>query len=162
MTDTRLKLLVERIERITTEIKEAQEARADVYTEAFGHGYDKAAVRRLVAWRALGAAEADDRETLDEVYRCALSGGPMPSIKRHLDPEVAQVMEMLKQPGPLTKVKDVKKALGVSMGKAHRLRALALAQLTADGFQFQGRVENEKPAEPEVDLTVPSHLRRAA
>lgn len=85
-TDDRLRLLVERIERISAEIAELQQDRKDIYAEAKAFGYCTATLRQVVARRALAPAERAAADMLVETYEAALGGiGPDPAV----DPDEA-------------------------------------------------------------------------
>lgn len=68
----RLKSFVERIEKLEEERQAVGGDVRDIYSEAKGVGYDVGAIRRLIAYRKLDAADRAERETLDDVYRHAL------------------------------------------------------------------------------------------
>jgi uncharacterized protein (UPF0335 family) len=68
----RLKSFVERVEKLADERTAINGDIKDVLSEAKGVGYDVPAIRRLVAYRKMDAADRAEREALDEVYRHAL------------------------------------------------------------------------------------------
>jgi uncharacterized protein (UPF0335 family) len=68
----RLKSFVERVEKLADERTALNGDIRDVLSEAKGVGYDVPAIRRLVAYRKMDAADRAEREALDEVYRHAL------------------------------------------------------------------------------------------
>lgn len=73
-TAAELRLLIERIERISEEIAGLQEDRRDVYAEAKARGFSPAIMRKVIQRRAM---RPDDRQIVDaelETYEAALGG----------------------------------------------------------------------------------------
>lgn len=70
--DQRLRLLVERIERLTEEAKGIADDIKDVYGEAKATGYDAKIMRRIVALRKMHPDARREEEALLETYKCAL------------------------------------------------------------------------------------------
>ena len=71
-TDDRLRLLIERIERLEEEKKGISDDIRDVYNEAKAVGYDVKIMRQVVRLRKM---KPDDRREMDmvlETYRSAL------------------------------------------------------------------------------------------
>lgn len=71
-TDDRLRLLVERVERLEEEKKGISEDIRDVYNEAKAVGYDVKMMRQIVRLRKM---KPDDRREMDmilDTYRAAL------------------------------------------------------------------------------------------
>jgi len=68
----RLRSLVERIERLEEERKALGSDIKDIYHEAKGAGFDPKVLRALIALRKQDAAEAEEIETMLDVYRRAL------------------------------------------------------------------------------------------
>lgn len=71
-TDDRLRLLIERVERLEEERKGIGEDIRDVYVEAKATGYDVKIMRKLVQLRRI---KPDDRAEMDhllETYRAAI------------------------------------------------------------------------------------------
>lgn len=71
-TDDRLRLLIERVERLEEEKKGVGDDIRDVYNEAKAVGYDVKIMRQIVRLRKM---KPDDRRELDlllETYRSAL------------------------------------------------------------------------------------------
>jgi uncharacterized protein (UPF0335 family) len=71
-TDDRLRLLIERIERLEEEKKGIGDDVRDVYNEARAVGYDTKIMRQIVRLRKM---KPDDRREMDmvlETYRAAL------------------------------------------------------------------------------------------
>lgn len=83
--DGRLLLLVERIERISDEIKGLQDDRKDVYSEAKAVGYDLPTLRTVIARRAMEPNARSEADMLVETYEAALEGAPDPAV----DPDTA-------------------------------------------------------------------------
>lgn len=72
VTDDRLRLLIERIERLADEKKGISDDIKDVYAEAKATGYDIKAIRQVVRLRAM---KPDDRKEMQQVldaYMAAL------------------------------------------------------------------------------------------
>jgi len=70
--DDRLRLLIERIERLEEEKKGIGDDIKDVYSEGKATGYDAKMMRKIVALRKM---KPDDRREMDailEVYKAAL------------------------------------------------------------------------------------------
>lgn len=86
MSDNRLRLFVERIERISAEIADLQQDRKDVYAEAKAVGYEPAVLRMVIARRAAPADVRAEADTMVAAYEAALGGGgPDPAV----DPDTA-------------------------------------------------------------------------
>lgn len=70
--DTRLRLLVERIERLEEEKKGIADDIRDVYGEAKAVGYDGKIMRQVIRLRKMQPADRSEMETLLDVYKSAL------------------------------------------------------------------------------------------
>ena len=70
--EARLRSIVERIERLTEERKAIGSDIADIYQEAKSGGLDVKVLRQLIRIRKLDPAEADEQETLLDLYKKAL------------------------------------------------------------------------------------------
>ncbi|OJW73044.1 MAG: DUF2312 domain-containing protein [Sphingomonadales bacterium 63-6] len=71
-TDDRLRLLIERVERLEEEKKGISDDIRDAYSEGKGVGYDPKIMRQIVRLRKM---HPDDRREMDailETYRAAL------------------------------------------------------------------------------------------
>ncbi len=68
----RLKSFVERIEKLEEERKAIGGDIKDVYSEAKGVGYDVKTMRKIIALRAMDAADRAEADTLLDVYKHAL------------------------------------------------------------------------------------------
>ena len=68
----RLKSFVERIEKLEEEKKAIGTDIKDVYSEAKGVGYDAKAIKKIVALRAMDAADRAEQEAIVDVYKNAL------------------------------------------------------------------------------------------
>lgn len=71
-TDDRLRLFIERAERLTEEKKGISDDIRDVFAEAKAVGYDPKAMRAIIKLRAM---KPDDRAAQDmilDTYKCAL------------------------------------------------------------------------------------------
>ena len=71
-TDDRLRLLIERIERLEEEKKGIADDIRDVYAEAKGSGYDVKALRSIVRLRKLDTDERREQQEVLETYMHAL------------------------------------------------------------------------------------------
>lgn len=67
-----LKAIVERIERVESEIKELSSDRTDIYKEAAGNGFDAKAIRLIVRERKRDAAKRQEFEAIVDTYKLAL------------------------------------------------------------------------------------------
>lgn len=70
--DERLRLLIERIERLTEEKKGIQDDIKDVFLEAKATGYDVKAMREVLKIRRMEREARRELEALTEVYKNAL------------------------------------------------------------------------------------------
>jgi uncharacterized protein (UPF0335 family) len=70
----RLRLLVERIERLESEKREIADQITAVYAEAKALGYDVKVLRQIVKERSKDKHELDEHEAILDVYRDALNG----------------------------------------------------------------------------------------
>lgn len=71
-TDDRLRLLVERVERLEEEKKGIGDDIKDVYLEAKAVGYDVKIMRQLVRLRKMPADDRREMEAVLDLYKCAL------------------------------------------------------------------------------------------
>lgn len=71
-TDDRLRLLIERIERLEEEKKGISEDIKDVYSEAVAVGYDKKILRQVIKLRKMRKDERQEMEAVLEAYMNAL------------------------------------------------------------------------------------------
>ena len=71
-SDDRLRLLIERIERLEEEKKGISEDIKDVYSEAGSTGYDKKILRQVIKLRKMRADERQEMEAVLEAYMNAL------------------------------------------------------------------------------------------
>ncbi len=74
-TDDRLRLLIERIERLEEEKKGIADDIRDVYAEAKAVGYDTKITRQIVRLRKMKPDERSEMETVLEIYKAALGMG---------------------------------------------------------------------------------------
>jgi uncharacterized protein (UPF0335 family) len=70
--DDRLRLLIERIERLEEEKQVIADDVKDVYLEAKSVGYDVKIMRRVVALRKMSADDRREMETILDLYMRAL------------------------------------------------------------------------------------------
>ena len=71
-TDDRLRLLIERVERLEEEKKGLADDITDVYAEAKAVGYDVKIMRKVIALRKMNADDRAEMEAILETYKAAL------------------------------------------------------------------------------------------
>jgi len=71
-SDDRLRLLIERIERLEEEKQGIADDIRDVYAEAKAVGYDSKIMRKIVALRKLTPDQRSEQDMLLETYRNAV------------------------------------------------------------------------------------------
>ena len=71
-TDDRLRLLIERIERLEEERKGIADDIRDVYSEAKAVGYDTKIMRQIVRLRKMDKNDRSEMEMILETYKAAL------------------------------------------------------------------------------------------
>lgn len=71
-TDDRLRLLIERIERLEEEKKGISDDIKDVYAEAASTGYDKKILRQVIKLRKMRRDERLEMEAVLDAYMAAL------------------------------------------------------------------------------------------
>lgn len=71
-TDDRLRLLIERVERLNEEIKGIQDDRKDVFSEMKAVGYDTKAVREVIRLRAMKPDDRREMQMVLDTYCAAL------------------------------------------------------------------------------------------
>ncbi|KZY93718.1 MULTISPECIES: DUF2312 domain-containing protein [unclassified Erythrobacter] len=74
-TDDRLRLLIERIERLEEEKKGIAEDIRDVFAEAKAVGYDTKIMRKVISLRRMKPDERSEEETILDTYKAALGMG---------------------------------------------------------------------------------------
>ena len=74
-TDDRLRLLIERVERLEEEKKGIADDIRDVFGEAKAVGYDTKIMRQVLRLRKMDPNARAEMETLLDVYKCALGLG---------------------------------------------------------------------------------------
>jgi len=67
-----LRSIIERVERLDTEIKELRDDRGDIFSEAKGAGYDLPALRAIIKLRKQDANKVQEHDTLVDTYKQAL------------------------------------------------------------------------------------------
>lgn len=70
--DDRLRLLIERIERIEEEEQALKEDKKDVYLEAKAVGYDAKIMRQIIRLRKMKPDDRREMETVLDLYKSAL------------------------------------------------------------------------------------------
>lgn len=71
-TDDRLRLLIERVERLNEEIKGIQEDRKDVFQEIKAVGYAAKAVKEVIRLRAMKPEDRREMQMVLDTYCAAL------------------------------------------------------------------------------------------
>ncbi len=74
-TDDRLRLFIERIERLEEEKKGIADDVRDVYSEAKGQGYDAKIMRQIVKLRKMPLQDRQEMEAILDLYKAALGLG---------------------------------------------------------------------------------------
>ena len=74
-TDDRLRLLIERIERLEEEKKGTADDIRDVYAEAKAVGYDPKIMRQVVRLRKMKPDDRSEMEMVLDTYKAALGLG---------------------------------------------------------------------------------------
>jgi uncharacterized protein (UPF0335 family) len=74
-TDDRLRLLIERVERLEEEKKGIADDIKDVYGEAKAVGYDAKIMRQIVRLRKMSQEDRAEMETILDLYKAALGLG---------------------------------------------------------------------------------------
>ena len=74
-TDDRLRLLIERVERLEEEKKGIADDIKDVYAEAKAVGYDARIMRQIVRLRKMKPDDRAEMETILDLYKAALGLG---------------------------------------------------------------------------------------
>lgn len=74
-TDDRLRLLIERIERLAEEKQGIADDIKDVYAEAKAVGYDTKILRTIISLRKMKADDRAEMEAILESYKAALGMG---------------------------------------------------------------------------------------
>jgi len=76
----RIRSFVERIEQIETEIKELNEAKKDVFSEAKGEGFDVKILKEIIKLRKQDQDERDEHDSLLDVYMRAMTEADPASV----------------------------------------------------------------------------------
>lgn len=71
-TDDRLRLLIERVERLEEEKKAIADDIKDVFAEAKGVGYDTRAMKEVIKLRKMSPDDYREWEAVREIYKSAL------------------------------------------------------------------------------------------
>lgn len=74
-TDDRLRLLIERIERLEEEKKGIADDVRDVYAEAKAVGYDPKIMRQIVRLRKMKPGDRSEQDMILDTYKAALGMG---------------------------------------------------------------------------------------
>lgn len=68
----RLQSFIERIERLTDEVKAINADKSDLFKEAKAVGFDTNAMKQIIKLRALGKEDRQEQEHLLDLYKAAL------------------------------------------------------------------------------------------
>lgn len=71
-SDQKLRLLIERIERVSEEISGLNSDKADIFAEAKGHGYDTKIMKDIIRYRKMNPDARHYWDEVFETYKCAL------------------------------------------------------------------------------------------
>lgn len=71
-TDDRLRLLIERVERLEEEKKGIADDIKDIFAEAKAVGYDPKIMKKVIALRAMKPDDRAEMDTILETYRTAM------------------------------------------------------------------------------------------
>lgn len=71
-TDDRLRLLIERIERLEEEKKGVSDDIKEVYAEAKATGYDPKVMKLVIKLRAMSKDDRDEQDAILDTYKAAL------------------------------------------------------------------------------------------
>jgi uncharacterized protein (UPF0335 family) len=74
----RIRLIIERVEKVEEEIKDLMEAKKEIFLEAKGEGLDVKILKEILKLRKLDQDERDEHETLLDVYMRAMDA-PSPA-----------------------------------------------------------------------------------
>lgn len=78
----RIRSFVERIEQVENEIKELNEAKKEIFSEAKGEGFDVKILKEIIKLRKQDQDERDEHETLLDVYMRAMDqADPAPAAQ---------------------------------------------------------------------------------
>jgi uncharacterized protein (UPF0335 family) len=72
-----LRLLIERIERLSEEIKNLNKDKSEVFKEAKDRGFDTATMKRVIKLRKMDDSTRDEAEALLATYLSALGMTPI-------------------------------------------------------------------------------------
>lgn len=75
----RIRSFVERVEQIENEIRELNEAKKEIFSEAKGEGFDVKVLKEIIKLRKQNQDERDEHDSLLDVYMRAMDeAGPVP------------------------------------------------------------------------------------
>jgi uncharacterized protein (UPF0335 family) len=78
----RIRSFVERIEQIENEIKDLNEAKKEVFSEAKGEGFDVKVLKEIIKLRKQDQDERDEHDSLLDVYMRAMDeAAPVPAAQ---------------------------------------------------------------------------------
>jgi uncharacterized protein (UPF0335 family) len=135
-----IRSFADRLQRLADDYK----ADVDVVLEdAKKADIDPGALRRLVSWLRMDEVTRAEREAIDEQYRF-LAGELAQPAALPTEANLTKVVELLRQ---RMTVRQIAKELGVSVGKAHKLKVQAAAFTVHDGVNMNTPPHDEQTGE---------------
>lgn len=120
MTDNKITVFAERLMKLTDDYKSSRVALLD---EARNADIDPSALARFVGWSRKSEQERLEQEALDHQYRY-LAGLHPEAVQMPAGSELARATSLYAADMP---VRAVAKEMGISVGKAHKLKVKAAA-----------------------------------
>lgn len=164
---THLKGLFEELDKSDALIEAQREfQKAAIDASAENHGTDPAAIRQMKARRkkmAKDPAQVSRSDELYDHYKFMMEGGISPPVVPSPSDELSRVMALTNTAKP-PKIEAIRKALGCSQGKAHKLRSQAAARLATKSSSSSVLREHEHlpardPATGEIEGDAPNVAR---
>ena len=72
VTAAELTQFIERAEQLASEKRDIAEQEKELFAEAVGRGYDKKAMKRVIALRKIEKAKLAEQEAIEQLYRDAV------------------------------------------------------------------------------------------
>ncbi|PHP66532.1 hypothetical protein CSC94_12635 [Zhengella mangrovi] len=97
-----IRALVERVERIESDVRELNADKSEIYKEAKSMGFDVATLKRVVQRRRKDPTEADEQDAIFDIYWSALTGrqGAEPRVRVHVHAH-EEVPQAAAEPDPV-------------------------------------------------------------
>lgn len=96
VANDQLKAIVERVERVESEIKDLNADKSDIYKEARSSGFDVKAIKQVVAQRKLDSSERDERDAVFNLYWDSVHGLVNAHARENIeqsDPETGEISQ---------------------------------------------------------------------